>query len=100
MTHISIIKLNLKLEPELAYHALSKNQYFCFLYSSLEESKYSKFSYFCAEPDFWIKSNGFINEKKYIKMGKTVIKKGCPLDFLNDSINEYIKEKVILLFFL
>jgi len=90
MTHISIIKLNLKLEPELVYHALSKNKYFCFLDSSLEENKYSRFSYFCIKPNFWIKSNGFINEKKYIKTGKKVRKKCCPLDFLNHSINEYL----------
>ena len=44
-----------------------KNKYFCFLDSSLEESRYSDFSYFCIKPDFWIKSDDLINKKKYIK---------------------------------
>jgi len=89
MTHISVIKLKTKASPAATYYSLSKKNCFCFLDSSLENSKYSNFSYFCFEPDFGIKSLGELNEKTYFKTGNISRKKCHPLEFLNESIKEH-----------
>ena len=57
--HVLIIKLNLKLPPEVVYYNLSDSNYFCFLDSSLKKNKYSKFSYIAFDPFFAIKSKSF-----------------------------------------
>ena len=67
MTHIAVIKLKTEINPANAFYFLSKKRYFCFLDSSLENNKYSKYSYLCFEPDFALKSFGKINEKEYFK---------------------------------
>ena len=90
MSHISVIKLKNEVSPEEVYYYFSRNKYFCFLDSSLSESKYTKFSYFCFEPDFLLRSNGIICEKKYFKTNKSVINKCHPLDFLDKAVAEHI----------
>ncbi|MDD3520558.1 MAG: aminodeoxychorismate synthase component I [Actinomycetota bacterium] len=90
MLCISIIKLKAEVTPEAVYYYLSRNKYFCFLDSSLSESKYTRFSYFCLEPDFYIRSQGKVNEEQCFKTGKTVTKKCHPLDFLNQFTDKYI----------
>lgn len=90
MSHISVIKLKTEISPEAAYYYFSENKYFCFLDSSLSESRHARFSYFCLKPDFYISSRDGINEKRCFKTDKTVIRKCHPLDFLNNFTDRYI----------
>ncbi|MHB1335302.1 MAG: aminodeoxychorismate synthase component I [Candidatus Humimicrobiaceae bacterium] len=89
MAHISVIKLKIKISPAEAFYFLSKKNYFCFLDSSLENNKYSNFSYLCFEPDFAVKSFGKINEKEYFKENK-ISKHLChPIEFINETMKEH-----------
>ncbi len=106
MNKVLIIKLSASLSPEAAYYYFLKKEYFCFLDSSLSESKYSNFSYFCFEPDFLISNSKGISKRRCFKTGKVLIQKCHPLDFLDKNMESYINfpysiepEKTQLLFY-
>ncbi|MHB1346921.1 MAG: anthranilate synthase component I family protein, partial [Candidatus Humimicrobiaceae bacterium] len=95
MTHIAVIKLKTEIKPANAFYFLSKKRYFCFLDSSLENNKYSKYSYLCFEPDFALKSFGKINEKEYFDTGRTCRNSFHPLEFISEAMKEDIHFKFL-----
>ena len=88
--NILVIKLNIKFSVETVYYNLSENDYFCFLDSSLEENKYSKYSYIGFEPVFDIQSKGNKNIFKNIKTGENSEEEGNPLDFLEKILSKNV----------
>ena len=88
--HVLIIKLNLKLPPEVVYYNLSDSNYFCFLDSSLKKNKYSKFSYIAFDPFFAIKSKERINVFLDFSNGKTIKEEKDPIEFLEENISKNI----------
>jgi aminodeoxychorismate synthase component I len=88
VAHITVIKLKTKINPAEAFYSLSKNNYFCYLDSSLGNNKYSNYSYLCFEPDFAVKSFGKINEKKYFRENKISRHLCHPLEFICGTMKE------------
>lgn len=86
----TITEVALNLSPQDIAYQLRGSDYLCFLDSSLQFDKYSRFSYIGWEPSFSIKSCGLKNE--FINISKKINNFSYyhPLKYFKENLNNFI----------
>ena len=85
----TISAIDLKIMPQDAAYNLKDKSHLCFLDSSLDPNKYSRFSYIVWDPKFIIKSCGYKNEFAGIPGNIRYYSYQHPLSFLKQNIKNY-----------
>ncbi|MGM0368175.1 MAG: aminodeoxychorismate synthase component I [Actinomycetota bacterium] len=94
MSFITVIsKLDVGIEPADIFYLLKGYKYLSFLDSSLEKSKYSKYSYIGWDPAFALESYGFRNSFYNLRSGIKVDSYQHPLNFLGENIEKFSNQE-------